>query len=190
MYVLRTPYKTDRAMTDQTKDKKNASFHGAMDGVQRIKQDRVTPFRKRRRPIAEQSQRDDEAVMQSLLSDHDDAEIETGDELLFVRSGLQTNVVRKLRRGQYALEAELDLHSHRVTEAHELINDFLRRTRKEGKRCVRIIHGKGLGSVSKLPILKGKVSAWLRKKDEVLAFCSARPNDGGTGAVYVLLKRK
>ncbi len=190
MYTLRTPYKTDRAMTDHLKNKKNASFDDAMDGVQRIKQDRVTPFRERPRPVPEQSQRDDQAVMRSLLSDHDYADIETGDELLFVRSGLQTNVVRKLRRGQYVLEAELDLHGQRVAEAHELINTFLRRAQKEGKRCVRIIHGKGLGSVSNLPILKGKVSAWLQKKDEVLAFCSARPNDGGTGAVYVLLKRK
>lgn len=177
-------------MTDQPKDKKTASFPDTIDGVQRIKQDRVTPFRARRRPIPEQSQRDDQAVMQTLLSDHDHAEIETGDELLFVRSGLQTNVVRKLRRGQYMLEAELDLHGQRVAEAYELINTFLRRAQKEGKRCVRIIHGKGLGSVSKVPILKGKVGAWLRKKDEVLAFCSARPNDGGTGAIYVLLKRK
>ena len=190
MYTLRTAYKTDRAMTDQPKNKKTASFHDAVDGVQRIKQDRVAPFRARRHPIPEQSQRDHREVMQSLLSDHDDAEIETGDELLFVRSGLQANVVRKLRRGQYMLEAELDLHGQRVAEAHALINTFLRHAQKEGKRCVRIIHGKGLGSISKLPILKGKVSAWLRKKDEVLAFCSARPNDGGTGAVYVLLKRK
>ncbi len=190
MYTLRIDRKTDSAMNDQPKDKKNASFHDAMNGVQRIKQDRATPFRERRPPIPEQSQRDDQEVMQSLLSDHDDADIETGDELLFVRSGLQTNVVRKLRRGQYALEAELDLHGQRVAEAHELINTFLRRARKEGKRCVRIIHGKGLGSVSNLPILRGKVNAWLRKKDEVLAFCSARPNDGGAGAVYVLLKRK
>ncbi len=190
MYILRNERKHESAMTDEPKDKKNTSFHEALGDVQRLKQDRVTPFRKRRHPIPEQSQRDDQEVMQSLLSDHDHADIETGDELLFVRGGLQTNVVRKLRRGQYALEAELDLHGHRVAEAHELINTFLRRAQKEGKRCVRIIHGKGLGSISKLPVLKGKVSSWLRKKDEVLAFCSARPHDGGTGAVYVLLKRK
>ncbi len=100
MYTLRIERKTDSAMNDQPNDKKNTSFDDAMNGVQRIKQDRATPFRERRRPIPEQSQRDDQEVMRSLLSDHDDADIETGDERLFVRSGLQTNVVRKLRRGQ------------------------------------------------------------------------------------------
>ena len=77
-----------------------------------------------------------------------------------------------------------------MPEAHALINDFLRTARLEGKRCLKIIHGKGLSSDAKLPVLKGKVDSWLRRKGEVLAYCSARPDDGGTGAVYVLLKRK
>jgi len=114
---------------------------------------------------------------------------ETGEELLHVRPGLQQTVIRKLRRGQYAIEAELDLHGATVTQAREAVDEFLGAARERGKRCVRIIHGKGHSSVGKMPVLKGKVNSWLRQKDEVLAFCSARPNDGGTGAVYVLLKR-
>ena len=143
------------------------------------------------KPIAEQAQRDAEEVMQSLLSGaYDHSLVETGEELLYVRPGLRPSAARKLRRGQYAIEAELDLHGQRVPEAHALINDFLRTARLEGKRCLKIIHGKGLSSDAKLPVLKGKVDSWLRRKGEVLAYCSARPDDGGTGAVYVLLKRK
>lgn len=180
-------------MTDRSKHKeqRDGLFRDAVSDVQRLKQDRVPPFRARRKPVPEQSLRDAHEVMQSLLSgEHDHVEVETGEELLFVRSGVQSSVSRKLRRGHYAIEAELDLHGQRVPDAHELIKRFLRDARLQGKRCVRIIHGKGLSSDDKLPILKGKVSVWLRRKDEVLAFCSATPNDGGTGAVYVLLKKK
>lgn len=179
------------ASRNDDKDPNRRVFRDAVADVRRLKQDRVAPFRARRKPVPEQSQRDAEDVMQSLLSGlHDDSLVETGEELLYVRPGLRPSASRKLRRGQYAIEAELDLHGQRVPEAHALINDFLRAARSEGKRCVKIIHGKGLGSDAKLPVLKGKVDAWLRKKGEVLAYCSARPNDGGTGAVYVLLKRK
>jgi len=140
--------------------------------------------------VPEQTRRDQREVINSLLSDeYDSAEIETGEELLHVRPGLQQTVIRKLRRGQYAIEAELDLHGATVTQAREAVDEFLGAARERGKRCVRIIHGKGHSSVGKMPVLKGKVNSWLRQKDEVLAFCSARPNDGGTGAVYVLLKR-
>ena len=120
---------------------------------------------------------------------HDYAVIETGEELLFVRPGLRASTVRKLRRGQYATQAELDLHGLRVPDAHTLLKQFLRDCRLQDKRCVRIVHGKGLGSEGKIPVLKGKLNVWLRRHRDVLAFCSARPNDGGTGAVYVLLKK-
>ena len=96
--------------------------------------------------------------------------------------------MRKLRRGQYAIEAQLDLHGNTVPEARERVSTFLRDMQTQGKRCVRIIHGKGKSSEGKLPVLKGKVNAWLQQWDQVLAFCSARPNDGGTGAIYVLLR--
>ena len=171
-------------------DPNRRAFRDAIGNVQRLKQDRVVPFRAPRKPIPEQAQRDAEEVMQSLLSGaYDHSLVETGEELLYVRPGLRPSAARKLRRGQDAIEAELDLHGQRVPEAHALINDFLRTARLEGKRCLKIIHGKGLSSDAKLPVLKGKVDSWLRRNGEVLAYCSARPNDGGTGAVYVLLQK-
>lgn len=179
-------------MTDRSDDHSDddALFRKAVADAAPLEQDGVLPHRPRRKPIPHQSLRDQQEVMQSLLSDgFDPAEIETGEELLFSRSGLQHSVLRKFRRGHYVIEAELDLHGRIVREAREMVNEFLRVSRLNGHRCVRIIHGKGLSSAGKLPVLKGKVNAWLRQKDEVLAFCSARPHDGGTGAVYVLLKR-
>ncbi len=175
----------------QKNQKDTATFREVVSNVRRVKQDRIAPYRPRRKPIPEQSLRDAQEVMDSLLSDeYEPADIETGDELLFVRPGLQHSVMRKLRRGQYAIEAELDLHGNTVPQARERIVEFLNHSCARGIRCVRIIHGKGKSSEGKLPVLKGKVNVWLRQKNEVLAFCSARPNDGGTGAVYVLLRKK
>ena len=111
-------------------------------------------------------------------------------EQLFVRAGLQQKQLRRLRRGQIPVDAEVDLHGMRLREAHALLDRFMADCRSRGRRCVRIIHGKGNRSQKKQPVLKGKVNGWLRQKDEVLAFCSARRADGGTGAAYVLLKRK
>lgn len=165
-------------------------FREHVAGIRPVKQDRVPPHRTKRRPIPEQSRRDIAAVMDSLLSDdYDPADIETGEELLYVRPGLQHAVIRKLRRGQYAIEAELDLHGFVVPQARVALDQFLRDARALGKRCVRIIHGKGRSSEGKMPVLKGKVNVWLRQKNEVMAFCTAIPRDGGAGAVYVLLRR-
>lgn len=180
-------------MSGKDKSDKNdsVSFPDAVGGVRPLKQDRITPPRKKRKPVPEQTLRDQREVIASLLSDeYEPAEIETGEELLYSRPGLQHSVMRKLRRGQYAIEAQLDLHGNTVPEARERVSAFLRGMQAQDKRCVRIIHGKGKSSEGKLPVLKGKVNAWLQQWDQVLAFCSARPNDGGTGAVYVLLRRK
>jgi DNA-nicking Smr family endonuclease len=164
-------------------------FRQAIGDVRPLKQDKVAPPKQSRKPVPQQSLRDQRAVVESLLSDEFDPELETGEELLFVRPGLPHSVLRKFRRGHFLVEAELDLHGRIVPEARTLVNDFLRQAQNSGRRCVRIIHGKGLSSAGQIPVLKGKVNVWLRRKQEVLAFCSARPADGGTGAVYVLLKR-
>ena len=180
-------------MSGKDKSDKNdpVSFPDAVGGVRPLKQDRITPPRKKRKPVPEQTLRDQREVMNSLLSDdYDPAEIETGEELLYSRPGLQHSIMRKLRRGQYAIEAQLDLHGNTVPEARERVSAFIHEMQAQDRRCVRIIHGKGKSSEGKLPVLKGKVNAWLQQWDQVLAFCSARPNDGGTGAVYVLLRRK
>lgn len=108
---------------------------------------------------------------------------------LFVRPGLQQKHVRRLRRGQMRIEAETDLHGLRAREAQTLLNAFLRECREQHLRCVRVIHGKGRGSHDGRAVLKWEVDGWLRRDDGVMAFCTAQPRDGGTGAVYVLLKR-
>jgi DNA-nicking Smr family endonuclease len=140
--------------------------------------------------VPEQKRLDEQAVIDSLAAgEWDEGEIETGEELLFARPGVQHSVMRRLRRGEYAIEAQLDLHGQTVAQARTSVNRFLYECRTLGVRCVRIIHGKGRGSEGRLPVLKGKLNVWLRRKDEVLAFCPAKPTDGGAGAAYVLLRR-
>ena len=106
----------------------------------------------------------------------------------FVRRGLGSDVLRKLRRGDWSVQAEIDLHGHRIDEAHDALADFLDEARVRGYRCVRVIHGKGLTSPNREPVLKGKVRAWLTRWNEVLAYCEALPHGGGSGAVLVLLR--
>ncbi len=175
---------------DHQDDDERDLFRKTVGKIKPVRQDKIHPHRQRRKPVPDQTLRDQREVMDSLLSDdYEPADIETGDELLYTRPGLQHSVIRKLRRGQYAIEAELDLHGATVVQALEAVNSFLKNARDRDKRVVRLIHGKGRSSEGKMPVLKGKVNSWLRQKGEVLAFCSARPNDGGTEAVYVLLKR-
>lgn len=166
-------------------------FRRSMKGATIMKQDTIRPYRKKPAPYPTQTRNDERAVVRDLLSrDFDPMEYENGDELLFVRGGVQRNIMRKLRRGEYLVEQELDLHGHKVVQARETLVHFLRDATFNGRRCVRIIHGKGLRSPAKQSVLKQKVYHWLKQRDEVLAFCTARSFDGGTGAIYVLLKRK
>jgi len=189
-HIHPVPPDDDDAMPGQNDDNDDRSlFQKAVDCARPLKQDRRSPHKPRRKPVPQQRRRDEQEVVASLLSDEYNPEIETGEELLFARAGIQQRVLRRFRRGQYAIEAELDLHGRTAAEARELVSEFLRQMRANGRRCVRIIHGKGLSSEGRLPVLKVKVNSWLRQKDDVLAFCSARPQDGGTGAVYVLLKK-
>ena len=143
-------------------------------------------------PIPVQTLRDDEQVLQDSLSDRMPMEIglETGDELLFLRDGLSNQILKKLRRGYWATQDQLDLHGLRTEEARALMVNFLNDALKHGLRCVRIVHGKGLRSKNAEPVLKRKVGNWLAQRDEVLAFVQARAEDGGGGAVVVLLKAK
>ena len=145
--------------------------------------------RPRPAPIAEQQQRDDEAVMREALSDEFDVEtlLHTDETLSFRRPGMGLDVVRKLRRGNWAIQRQLDLHGLRREDARDALGTFIREANKAGIRCVRVVHGKGLGSPGKAPILKGRVQSWLIQKKEVLAFVQARPAEGGAGALVVLL---
>ena len=166
-------------------------FRRATRGVRVLAQDRVTPHSRRPQPVPKQTRRDEQDVVDNLLSaGFEPTDLETGDELLYARGGLQRSVLRKLRRGEYAVTAELDLHGHTVAQARESLVDFLQRSRRARHTCVRIVHGKGRGSPGRKPVLKNKVFHWLCQRDEVLAICPARPFDGGAGAAYVLLKKR
>ena len=140
-------------------------------------------------PIAVQHQRDELAVMREALSDEFDVEtlLDTDDALSYRRPGIGTDVTRKLRKGDWSIQGQVDLHGLRREDAREALVDFIKDAARMGWRCVRVVHGKGLGSPGKTPVLKGKVQSWLIQKQEVLAFVQARPAHGGAGALVVLL---
>jgi DNA-nicking Smr family endonuclease len=152
----------------------------------------ATPALARARPpaLARQRQRDEAAALAESISDAFDVEslLETDDALSFRRRGIGIDVVRKLRRGVWVLQDEIDLHGLRSDAARERVADFVRDSRRAGLRCIRVVHGKGLGSPGREPVLKAKVKSWLVQRSEVLAFTHARPADGGHGALIVLLK--
>jgi len=114
--------------------------------------------------------------------------METGEELVYLRDGLSRDVLRKLRRGHWTIQDEIDLHGLNRDQARASLADFLRACRKRALRCLRIVHGKGLRSPGREPVLKGEVKVWLSRREEVLAFCQAPSAWGGSGALLVLLK--
>jgi len=131
--------------------------------------------------------------LRALVSGEAPFDISDGDEFIEGRvTGLDAAIVRKLRRGEYAVQGHLDLHGQTREEAKGAVDVFLRDARRSGKRCVVVVHGRGLHSRDQLPVLKEALRAWLgqgRLARHVLAFATARPADGGSGAVYVLLRR-
>jgi DNA-nicking Smr family endonuclease len=159
----------------------------------------VNPIREHRRvhlapdqppPIPVQQQLDEQKVLREAISDEFDATtlLDIDDALSFRRPGIGIDVTRKLRKGDWSLQGEIDLHGLRREDAREALSAFIRNAHRRGWRCVRVVHGKGLGSPGKTPVLKGKVQAWLIQKNEVLAFVQARGDEGGAGALVVLLK--
>lgn len=170
-------------------DEDAALFREAMKGVVRrapsvhiTREGKVLSTRPRQREA------DERDVLREMMRDPEPDQLESGDTLLYRMSGVQDSVMRKLRRGQYRVERELDLHGHNRFEAREEVSEFLAYCQDQDVRCVRIIHGKGNGSPNSGPVIKAHLDSWLRRRKDVLAFCSARPVDGGTGAVYVLLR--
>ena len=169
----------------------DADFRNAVaDAVPLRAANRAQHLRRLPKPITRQRLRDEQQVMRDALADPFDwdAAVATGEELLFVRPGVPSAAVRKLKRGGWVLRAELDLHGMTGDQARLAVATFLHDCLRREIRCVRIIHGKGLGSKNREPILKHKVRHWLMQRDDVLAFCQARQVDGGAGAVVVLLK--
>tara|TARA_E500000331_G_scaffold346738_1_gene386010 strand:+ start:510 stop:1172 length:663 start_codon:yes stop_codon:yes gene_type:complete len=145
---------------------------------------------KKPKPFPIQSLLDEnEALLESQLTDINlETLLDTDEKLSFARNGISALTIRKLRRGNWAIQDELDLHGFVTSEAREIYYQFIKKCYKNDKRCVRIIHGKGLRSKGKEPVLKNKVRGWLMQTDEVLAYCQAPRQMGGSGAVLVLLR--
>ncbi len=141
-------------------------------------------------PIPVQRQLDEQSVLREALSDEWDTSslLDTDEALSFRRPGVGVDVVRKLRKGEWSVQAQLDLHNQRTEEARDMLGQFIRESYKNGLRCVRVVHGKGLGSPGKVSVLKPKVQSWLIQKNQVMAFVQATPMQGGAGALLVLLQ--
>ncbi len=173
-------------MSKQLPQGERELFRTAVADTEPLDHDLAEPYRRRPPPLP--------IPQPANLADPDgpvglsEAEVETQEFLLFVRPGVQNRLVHDLQRGYLKVENELDLHGLTVDAARRVLTEFLDDCARMRARCARIIHGKGFGSAERQPILKCKVNYWLRLREDVLAFCSATRRDGGTGAVYVLLR--
>jgi len=185
----------ERAAAEQAKRQAEAEanvFRANVGEVQALRErNHASHPRKKPTPEPVQTRLNDQAVLAASLSDEFDVEtlLETDETLSFRRPGIGMDVIRKLRRGEWVPQDKIDLHGLRSDEAREALAEFLRRSVRNGVRCVRVIHGKGIGSPDKVPVLKGKVRSWLVQKDEVMAFVQAREAQGGAGALMVLLRQ-
>lgn len=167
-----------------------ALFRAAVAGAKPVRARHVQLRRPAPRPEARFRRRDEaEVLADSLSTSPESMDIETGEELVYHRPNIPRGVLRKLRRGNFPVKAEIDLHGLTNDQAREELRAFIAEAVAARLQCVRVIHGKGLRSGPRGPVLKAGVNAWLRRWEAVLAFCSAPPRDGGTGAVYVLLRR-
>lgn len=166
-------------------------FELSVGPVTRLAAQQARVLHQRQRPAPEPLQReaDERQVLLQALSDDFDVDtlLETDESLSFRRPEISQEVVRKLRRGHWSLQAQLDLHGLRRDQAREALGHFIQESARRGLRCVRVVHGKGNGSPGREPVLKARVRRWLVQKNQVLAFVQARASDGGSGALMVLL---
>ncbi len=163
-------------------------FREAVRGVKPLGTRLPSPRGPKPRARARFARADRLAVLrESMEAPAADPEIGSGEELSFRRPVIQTSVMRRLRRGEYRVQREIDLHGFTVVEAKQALREFLADALEHQLTCVRIVHGKGLRSGHRGPVLKSAVNAVLKRTGTVLAYTSAREVDGGTGAVYVLL---
>ena len=180
----------EQRLLQQQKDAEANLFVRAAGAVKPLPDKRTALLKKERKlPTTLQYQRDEKAVLKEALSDEFDVStlLETDEHLSFRRPGIGTDVTHKLRRGDWSIQRQVDLHGLVRDEAREAIGHFIRKAHRQSIRCVRVVHGKGLGSPGKAPVLKSRVHSWLVQKNEVLAFVQAKPADGGGGALVVLL---
>ena len=180
-----------RAAAARQREAESKLFELAVGAVQRMPHTTQVPAVKAVvAPVAKQRQKDEEAVLRDALSDEFDAStlLDTDEMLSFRRPGIGRDVTHKLRKGDWAIQSEVDLHGLRTEEARVVLAEFIRNAHRQGLRCLRVVHGKGLGSPGKTPVLKSKVHSWLVQKNQVMAFVQAKPAEGGAGALVVLLK--
>ena len=174
-----------------TKDEDKDFFRAEMEGVKPVRPtNRAALDKPRPSPLPVKRMEDDRKVVSELLSDHagwDDFN-ETGNAETYLRAGLPREVLRRLKRGDWVIQSEMDLHGLNSDAARRQLAGFIQHAKRNGLRCIKVIHGKGLRSQSGEAILRNKVRKNLMQRDEVLAFADARPADGGSGAVVILLK--
>lgn len=180
----------EKAEQARLQRERNAFSHAVGRVTALPAQGRIDPHPTQPAPEPRQREADEQAVLREAISDEFDVEslLDTDEALSYRRSDIGINVVRKLRRGGWTIQAQIDLHGLRRDEAREQLAAFLRDVVRRGLRCVRVVHGKGNGSPGREPVLKGKVRTWLVQKQEVIAFVQARASEGGHGALIVLLK--
>lgn len=172
------------------RDEETELFREAVRDVRRLAKRAERPARPKPAAEARFKRADEREVLKESLGPvADPAALETGDELSFRRHGIPETILRRLRRGEYVVEAEIDLHGLIAIETRAVLREFIANAVQRNLTCVRIIHGKGRRSGPRGPVLKNVVNAWLRQCDPVAAFGSARGVDGGSGAVYVLLRK-
>jgi DNA-nicking Smr family endonuclease len=176
----------DKKITDEViESEEQQLFRQAMKGVKPLKHDKVRLRKKRPLPIRKPVTPEAEPALFWLSDNQSQESVSITDKLFFTRPGLSPKQIQQLKRGKVAIEATLDLHGHNTDSAREKLIAFIGSNFKQGHRYVSIIHGKGFGDH---PVLKNKLNNWLREIDQVLAFVSAHPRHGGTGALYVLLR--
>lgn len=179
-------------MTDQDfneNDNEQALFHAAMHDVMQLPASNTVIQRNSPvSPLPRKKISEDTAVVDDMLSDHISIEIEAGDEWSYTQPGMSHQTLKRLRRGHWRIQYTLDLHGFTRDEARQELNIFLTDCLRKNYRCVRVIHGKGLSSQNREPVLKTRIGNWLIQRTDVLAFCQARPEEGGSGAVVILLK--
>lgn len=177
-------------MSSKKKPPDSELFREAMADVRPLRADgRIEPVSSQRPARAFQQERDDREALQELLGNIDLDAAETGEELQWLKPGYQPRILRRLRRGHYAINDTIDLHYMDVATARQVLLDFIQRSLRENRACVRIVHGKGLRSRG-APVLKTLTRRILWKHPRVIAFASCRAVDGGTGATLALLSAR
>jgi DNA-nicking Smr family endonuclease len=172
-------------------DEDRRLFADAVGPIRTLRTQREEVQRDRPAPEPTQALLDEARVAGEMMNSAiDPASMEVGDEISYLKDGVAPRLLRDLKRGRYSIRDEIDLHQMTVAVAREAMKQFLDENRRADLLCVKIIHGKGLRSRAAGPVLKPMVDSTLRKRGDVIAFASAKPAEGGTGATLVLLKRR